>query len=213
MCFSCLVLCGSKYSFSGRQCAWVQSPVRWNHTWKVICFILFETWVKYQEISREQSIATSFIFLIFYIMTSCHQSMDYKVSILIFYLLPSRIWWCHLFRPPSSNNLLWGLPKFLIPICWQLITFFDNSFSIILSTCYFHFVLFSSIHWPPPHSQILALSDPKIPILNSKEFNCYKSYSVIIILITYFCTVVPLTSGISFPVGLLSLTRHFQQVL
>ena len=34
--------------------------------------------------------------------------------------------------------------------------------------------------------------------------------SVIIILITYFSTVVPHTSCVFFPVGLTSLTRHFQ---
>ena len=60
-----------------------------------------------------------------------------------------------------------------------------------------------------------------IIIIKTEYINTYKYHvqcsdgkiSVRIILITYFSTFVTLTSCVFFPVGLSSLTRHFQKVL
>ena len=49
--------------------------------------------------------------------------------------------------------------------------------------------------------------------VNSSIATVAKEHSRLFIFITYFSTVVPLTSCVFFPIGLSSLLRHYQQVL
>ena len=60
------------------------------------------------------------------------------------------------------------------------------------------------------NQQLLLKSDT---ILNMFHALMGRFQLELFIFITYFSTVVPITSYVFFPVGLLSLTQHFQQVL